>query len=234
MRYEIKDAFACNRTGFLAAMALLILISMSVGCASGNGGMARPLPIQMQELSELYFEEVSRSGSAAQSYFTTFLPEGTVNPRHLVAFEKEVVKSLRKAAGVATMHYNGSAERVFFLSKHKAEGWKPPADADQTGEMMAKELRQGTPEGWTILHAFWAQFNRLLIGDATWIQHLPASVRADLSHPLTYVVRIGVAVESNPNLTTFIHRLTYELIEVGKERTIYSGSYPLILSYPLI
>lgn len=230
----VRNDFDSGRKGIVVCMVLLLGLILFTGCASNDSGKSRPLPIQMQEVSEQFFEEVSRSGSAAQSYFTIFLPEGTINARHLLAFEKEAEKALRKAAAVATMHYNGSAERVFFLSKHKADGWEPPASADQSGEVMAAEFRRGSSEGWTILHAFWAQFNRLLIGDATWIQHLPESIRADLSHPLRYVVRIGVAQEANPNMMTFVHKITFELIEVGKERTVYSGSYPLILSYSLL
>ncbi|MFH1999868.1 MAG: hypothetical protein ABIK28_09315 [Planctomycetota bacterium] len=224
-----------TRTGFLKyTLFFLSLISLSISCVSDNSGKARSLSIEMQEASDLFFAEVARSGSTAQSYFTLFLPEDTVNPRHWLAFRAEAEKALRKAASVATMHYNASAERVFFLSKHKAEGWNPPADESRSGELLATELRRGTAAGWTILHTFWGQFNRLLIGDDRWIQNLPESVRADLSHPLRYVVRISVALESSPNMTTYIHRIGFELVEVGKERTVFSNSYPLVLSYPLI
>ena len=84
------------------------------------------------------------------------------------------------------------------------------------------------------MHAFWSQYNRLLIGDDAWIQSLPASVRADLSHPLRYVVRISLVLVANPNVTTYIHNLNLELVEVGKERNIISQSYPLVLSYSLL
>jgi hypothetical protein len=131
------------------------------------------------------------------------------------------------------MQYNASADRVFFLSRHKAPGWEIPDGGGASGDILSREFRNGTQAGWTILHAFWGQFNRLLIGDDSWIQNLPESVRADLSHPLGYVIRAGVSLDSSPNRITHVHSLHLDLVEVGSERTVFSGSYPVVLSYPL-
>ncbi|MHC4944489.1 MAG: hypothetical protein ACYTG7_15845 [Planctomycetota bacterium] len=215
-------------------LCLLVLFALSMACASNDLGPARPLALQMSDAGDAFFSDLAKQGTMAQSYFTLFLPQDTVNKRHLLRFREEMEKSLRASAMKATMHYNASADRVFFLSKHKAEGWQPPANEGRSGEVLADEFRKGTHAGWTILHAFWGQYNRLIIGDDAWIQNLPESVRADLSHPLRYIVRVGVTLESSPNMATFVHRLQLSLVEVGKEKVVFTGYYPLVLSYPLL
>jgi hypothetical protein len=215
-------------------LGLPILLALSLACASSGAGPARPLALQMGEASVAFFSDLAQQGTMAQSYFTLFLPEDTVNKRHLIRFREELEKGLSASAAKATMYYNASADRVFFLSKHKAEGWQPPANEARSGEVLSDEFRKGTPAGWTILHAFWGQYNRLIIGDDAWIQNLPESIRADLSHPLRYVVKVGVTLESSPNMATHVHRLQLALVEVGKEKVVFTGYYPLVLSYPLL
>ena len=213
---------------------LPLLVALSMACASNDAGPARPISTQMSEAGAAFFSDLSQQGTMARSYFTLFLPRDTVNKRHLVRFREELEQALSASAAKATMHYNASADRVFFLSKQKAEGWQPPANESRSGEVLADEFRKGTPAGWTILHAFWGQYNRLIIGDDAWIQNLPESVRADLAHPLRYIVRVGVTLESSPNMATHVHRLQLALVEVGKEKVVFTGYYPLILSYPLL
>jgi hypothetical protein len=226
MEYMVERAV---KTGLLLFMGLALL----PGCAASGQGQTRPLAIQTDEAAAAFFDELASSGTAAQAYFTLFLPDRTVNRRYLLGFREQLEQALRRGAPKASMHYNATADRVFFLSRYRPEGWKTPEGGEAPGEILSKEFRNGTPAGWTVLNAFWSQFNRLLIGDDAWIQRLPESVRADLSHPLTYVVRAGVSLESNPDITTYVHRLTLELVEVGKERSVFSGSYPLVLSYSL-
>lgn len=217
------------KSGFL----VLIGVCHLLGCSANDRYENRPLSIQIEEAADAFFDELASRGTVAQAYFTLFLPEQTVNRRYLLGFRSQVGQALRKAAPRASMHYNASADRVFFLSRHKPEGWKTPEGGHAPADVLSKEFMSGTAAGWTVLNAFWSQFNRLLIGDDAWIQNLPDSVRADLSHPLTYVVRAGVTLETAPDVTTYVHRLTLDLVEVGKEQCVFSGSYPLVLSYYL-
>lgn len=219
--------------GMIWPCALILIVSLAVSCKTGGAIESRPLSIQVDEAAEAFFLQAARNGASAQSCFTLFLPEGTVNKRYLKSFRGAVETSLRRASSSIGMHYNASADRVFFLSRHKPPGWERTMGDGQSEAILAREFRNGTRAGWTILHAFWSQYNRLLIGDDDWIQSLPDSVRADLSHPLRYVVRVGISLESNPNVTTFVHRITMALVEVGKERTLLSEHYPLVLSYSL-
>lgn len=205
----------------------------SISCGSTTPGERQPLSVQVDRAAEDFFDDLAGKGTEAQSYVALFLPERAVNKRHLLRFREALENALRRAAPKAGMQYNASADRVFFMSEHRPPGWKDPAGGGSSPAVLAREFKAGTPEGWTILHAFWSQYNRLLIGDDAWIQGLPESIRADLSHPLRYVVRAWVSLESNPDVTTYIHALDLELVEVGMERTISSERYPLILSYPL-
>jgi hypothetical protein len=216
------------------ALPIALAACLLVSCSSTAETQPRPLGVQLDEAAAAFFNTVALTPATAQSSFAFFLPEGTINKRYLQNFRTLAEDALRKSSGVASMHYNASAERVFFLSEHKAPGWEDPGGGKWTGEVCAREFQQGTREGWTILHAFWSQYNRLLIGDDTWIQNLPESVRADLSQPLRYVVRVGVTMNSNPTLTLFIHQLTFELVEVGRERNMIAQTYPLVLSYSLL
>jgi hypothetical protein len=220
---------------FLAMKWLLAAgLCLLPGCAAGPAAQSRPLAAQIDERAAGFFDDLASRGTAAQAYFTLFLPENTVNKRYLLSFRDRMEQALRKAARRAGMHYNASADRVFFLSRYRPPGWKTPsAGGDRSGEVLSREWRNGTAAGWTALHAFWGQFNRLLIGDDAWIQGLPDSVRADLAHPLTYVIRIGVSMDASPDAATFVHTLSLELVEVGKERAVHAARYPLILSYAL-
>lgn len=217
-----------------SATPILLALCLFASCVSSDATQPRSLSVQLDEAAAAFFDTVALSPTTAQAYFALFLPEGMVNKRYLEDFRTQTESALRKTAGVASMHYNASAERVFFLSEHKAPGWEDPGGGKWTGEICATEFRQGTREGWTILHAFWSQYNRLLIGDDTWIQNLPESVRADLSQPLKYVVRVSVSMNTNPTLTMYIHQLTLEIVEVGKERNVIAQTYPLVLTYSLI
>ena len=214
-----------------SATPILLALCLFASCVSNDEIPPRSLSVQLDEAATAFFDTVALSPTTAQAYFTLFLPKGRVNKRYLEDFRTQMESALRKSSGVASMHFNATAERVFFLSEHKAPGWEDPGGGKRTGEVCASAFRQGTREGWTILHAFWSQYNRLLIGDDTWIQNLPESVRADLSQPLKYVVRVDVSMNSNPTLTMFIHQLTFELVEVGKERNVIAQTYPLVLTY---
>ncbi|MBU0754118.1 MAG: hypothetical protein KJ645_03195 [Planctomycetes bacterium] len=215
------------------ALGFLGLLSL-VSCRSTDAVKPRPLESAILESTEAFFSDLMVQGSMAQSYFALFLPEQTVNKRYLLQFRESLERGLRTACAAASMHYNATADRVFFLSEHRAPDWETPQGGEKSAAVLADEFRRGTPAGWTILHAFWAQYNRLLVGDSDWIQNLPESVRADLSHPLRYVVRVGVSLESSPDLATHIHRIHFALIEVGKEKAVFSGSYPLVLTFPLV
>jgi hypothetical protein len=204
------------------------------GCSATDHNEPGPMGPQLETCSASFFEQLVASGVPGQSYFALFLPEGTVNPRHLLRFRDGLEAALRKGSAPMGLQYNGSADRVFFLSRHKAPGWETPEGADQAGEVLASEFLKGTRAGWTAIHAFWGQYNRLLIGDSAWIQNLPESVRADLSHPLAYLVRVEVDLESQPNMTTFVHRLHLSLVEVGKEKSRFSATFPLVLTHSLL
>ncbi|MEW6745723.1 MAG: hypothetical protein AB1486_23485 [Planctomycetota bacterium] len=211
----------------------LILAGLLAGCAATPEPSPRPLGVQVREAAERFLNELSQQGVAAQSYYTLFLPEGVVNLRHRQSFRAALERGLRQAEAGTSLRFNASADRVFFLSHSRPPGWETPGDLELPEEILARELHNGTPAGWTALHAYWAQVNRLLIGGDEWIQALPDSIRADLTHPLRYVLRVSAPLDSNPDVTTFVHGLTFELVEVGKERSVQASTYPLILTYPL-
>lgn len=191
----------------------------------------RSLPAQLLAMSRQFFGEVARYGTVAQSYYTLFIPENSVHPRYLLEFRETLERSLRRASAQAGLLYQASAEKVFFLSRHDLPGWQSPSDADAA--VLASEFRNGTSTGWTVFHAFWSQYHRLSIGNNAWVQNLPESVRADLSSPLKYVLRVSVFPEDNPNLTTYVHKVCFDLVEVGRERVIFSQDYPVTLEYSL-
>ena len=224
---------AAGRTGLVMLLVLLALLSLTTACVSNPASKTRSLAVQVDDAARTFVQDAARQGTTAQSYFALFVPENTVNRRHRVRFLEALTRSFRAAAPEASLQLNTSADRVFFLSRHRASGWTPPAGGDQPTEALALACRNGTSLGWTSLHAFWGQYNRLLIGDNAWIQNLPESVRADLAHPLRYVVRATVRLTDNPDAVTYVHDLQLDLVEVGKERTIFSGNFPLTLSYPL-
>ena len=218
--------------GALLGAVAAVVLALTAGCAS-TGGKARPLAPQLDEAATAFFADAAQAGTRAQAYFALFLPQGTVDGRHLVAFRDALEGALRRGGPGAGLQYNASADRIFFLSRHRAPGWDPPAGADDAAETLARAFLLGTPEGWTAFHALWGQYNRLLIGDDAWIQNLPDSIRADLSHPLSYLVRAEVVLTDNPDAVTFRHDLILSIVEVGKERTRFTGRYPLTLTHAL-
>ncbi len=213
---------------FIAAVLCL------AACSSpGPSSQGRTLTGELDGAAAAFFGDLAGQGTVAQAYYTLFVPENTVNRRHIVRFRSALERALRNASVRANVQFNASADRVFFLSDHKPEDWKTPEGGRTASHELARQFKNGTRAGWTALHAFWGQANRLLIGDASWIQELPESFRADLSHPLTYVLRVSVWLDSAPDAATFVHEITFEFVEVGKERTVFSKSYPLVLTFPL-
>ena len=211
----------------------LTALVAQAGCSTPTEDVPRGLGAQLRATSARFFEVVRAEGVAAQSNFALFVPEGTVNRRHLERFRSDLEASLHGSAGLSALTFNGAADRVFFLSTYRPEGWTTPTDQEHPADVLAGEFYRGTREGWTAFHAYWDQFNRLLIGDTAWIQALPDSVRADLSHPVKYVLRVSLSLDESPNLTTFRHTIVYDLLEVGKERLVVQSSSPLILTYAL-
>jgi len=213
---------------------LLGLVLCLAACSSpGPSSQGRTLAGELDGAAAAFFSDLAEQGTVSQAYYTLFVPENTINRRHIVRFRSAMERALRNASARANVQYNASADRVFFLSDHKPADWKTPAGAASASHELARQFKNGTRAGWTALHAFWAQVNRLLIGDASWIQELPESFRADLSHPLTYVLRVSVWLKSTPDAATHVHEITFEFVEVGKERTLFSKSYPLVLTFPL-
>lgn len=217
-------------TRTLATWSFPLLLT---ACHTPDADPARPLSTQLEEAAVQFCTRVQNEGVAAQSCFALFIPEGAINRRHLLSFHAGCESALRKASTLTSLQFNASADRAFFLSRVTAPGWEVPGGHAEPGAVLAREFRNGTELGWTALHAYWAQLNRLLIGDATWIQGLPESLRADLAHPLRYVVRVTAPLESNPAVTSYVHRLTMELVEVGKERSVCTDHFTLVLTHPL-
>lgn|GEM_PF-2036315 len=209
------------------------ILSLTACSSAGPSSQGRTLTGELDGAAAAFFDDLAAQGVSAQAYYTLFVPENTVNRRHIVRFRSALERALRKTSVRANLQFNASADRVFFLSEHKPEGWTTPQGGRTASHELARQFKNGTAAGWTALHAFWGQVNRLLIGDASWIQDLPDSIRADLSHPLTYVLRVSVWLDATPDAATAVHEITFDFVEVGKERTLFSKSYPLVLTFPL-
>lgn len=215
-------------------LALVFCAPWLISCR----GTPEPAPVRglgpvLSQAMASFVKDLESEGVPAQSHFALFLPEGTVNKRHLVKFRRALEGALREAETEVSFHYQSSAERVFLLSEVRPEGWDVASPGKGAARLLASEYRNGSHEGWVAFHTYWSQFNRLAVGDRSWIDRLPDSVRSDLGHPLRYVVRAAVQLESNPNVTEYNHRLAVQFIEVGSERTVLARSYPLQLTYSL-
>jgi hypothetical protein len=187
--------------------------------------------LQINDHSQNYFQQLAKQGTVARAYYTLFIPETSINKRHMLEFRRILENSIRRFDQQSNVNFNSSADKVFFLSKHNIDGWNPPSgDSEAT---LANEFFCGSDAGWKIFNTYWSQLNRLLIGDANWIQKLPNSIRSDLSNPTTYILRVSVVLDNNPSLTEYIHSIQYDFVEVGTEKVIFSRSYPLITNYQL-
>ncbi|MHC4469542.1 MAG: hypothetical protein ACYS99_01135 [Planctomycetota bacterium] len=214
--------------------ALLVASISLLGCASSSappGG--RGLRPQIKASADGFFKALETKGVRAHSHFAVFVPDGAVNIRHLKKFRRAVEDGVRAATADTSLSPVFSAAKVFLLSDQKAKDWDSADLGDEPGEVLAREWTNGTKAGWTAFHAYWAQFNRLAIGDKTWIDGLPDSVRSDLSNPLTYVLVVNVHLDERRDATTYLHTLSLQLVEVGSERSLSSEDYPLELTYPL-
>ena len=61
-------------------------------------------------------------------------------------------------------------------------------------------------------------------------QSLPDSLRADLSNPLKYVLRVEAIYQNADSLVAHRHLLRFSLLEIGSERVFYAKDYPIVLS----
>lgn len=214
--------------------ALAAIFILAIGCASApeKKPARASLSEQLDDASAKFFTELKTSGAArAQSYFTLFVPDDAVHKRYRKDFLDALERSIGKNAASADLHYQASAEKALFWTKRTPkEEFKPPPGEP---EVLAREMRNGTTPGWTILHAFFGQYNRLLVGDDEWIQSLPESVRADLSHPLSYVLRVRARETSAPDPVTHVHAIAFELIAVGGEEVVLAKDYEVTLTFRL-
>jgi hypothetical protein len=184
----------------------------------------------LDRAAQQFFSELEGQGTMARAGFALFVPEGTVHRRRIKEFRENLDAGVRRAAPIANLTYQAGADRVFFLGEQSADHWKTP-EGGGAPEVLAREFLNGTPTGWTILHAYWGQLNHLLLsGDAAFLHSLPGSLRADLAEPLVYVLRVDVAYEEERGVTTHAHRIDFHLVETGTERPVCSRSYPLVLS----
>jgi hypothetical protein len=203
------------------------------GDEGGGSGGRKGLQGKLKASAKDYFGELSKQGVRAQSHFAVFVPDGSVNIRHLKKFRRALRDGVRAASAKKSITPMFSASKVFLLSEVKAEGWESADLPSGAAGVLAREWENGTQSGWVAFHAYWAQFNRLAIGDKTWIDSLPDSVRGDLSNPLVYVLVVGVHLEEQRDATTFVHTLNLQFVEVGSERVVFEKDYTLTLAHRL-
>lgn len=210
--------------------ALLVVLA---GCASDaeRGAATRPRSLSPQLETGLValFARAKERGLGARTRFALFVPEEEVDRRQLKGFRDALEPAARRAGAEHGVQYLASAETVFFVSR-RADLELPP---DVDGTVLANEFRRGTATGWTAMHTWWRQLNRLLVGDRDWIQGLPESIRADLSTPLDYLVRVGVGAPQVSDGSVHDHDVTFELVAVGSEETRASARCQIVLTYPL-
>lgn len=213
----------------LVWVAALMGASFLGGCAgtpSRVPGLGAQLTVALRE----FVVELGRQGVPAQSYFAVFVPEGSVDKRHLMRFRDALNASIREAFSETSFQFQQSADRVFLLSDVGVDGLE---GLSVPGATLANEFHRGSHEGWVAFHSYWSQFNRLAIGDRSWIDALPDSVRGDLSNPVKFILRVNVERESNPSVTEFVHRVGLQWVEVGTERVWLTDSFGLTLTYSL-
>ncbi|MGE3164035.1 MAG: hypothetical protein AB7O52_03960 [Planctomycetota bacterium] len=219
---------AAQRSAFTCWFVLPCLALLG-GCASAPS-RAPGLGAQLADSVNRFVGDLEQQGVPAQSHFAVFIPDGSVEKRHLVRFRDALHAAVREATSKTSLHFEASAERVFLLSEVPVDGLDR---GTVPGSTLANEFRRGTHEGWVAFNSYWSQFNRLAIGDRRWIDALPDSVRGDLSNPLRFVLRVEVSPEANPSVTEFVHRLGLQWVEVGTERVWLARSYSLTLTYSL-
>lgn len=203
------------------------------GC-SATPEVERPRGLQPQitQAAEQFIDDLLELGVPGHSHFGLFVPEGAVNKRALRKFLRALENGFRQATGDTSLGLMTSADKVFLLSEVKPEGWDSQLSRESAA-LLASEFRRGTHEGWVAFHTFWKQFNRLAVGDRTWIDRLPDSIRADLAHKLEFILRVDVSLDENPSTTEYRHSLSLQFVEVGSERSLHAATYPITVTYSI-
>lgn len=219
--------------------AWLVAVALFVGCAGSStqpDRPARPLEPQLADAVAALLAAGRNRGLPARSRLAVFVPEETVHPRHRARFAAAVESAVREAVVSYGLQFTSSAEHVFSLSEQPPPEWPIPSAPGglPVGADLAGEFQRGTRVGWTAIHTYWRQLNRLLVGDNDWIQSLPHSYRADLSVQLDYLVRVEVGPPMARDVATHEHSLVFSLVAVGSEDVLCVERSPLVLTYPLL
>ncbi len=216
---------------FLYSFSFFILIC---GC-SYSTHTTRSIQSYLVDITSDFFQTLSEEGTIARAHFTIFLPEKALHIRRRQEFRENLERELTSRAGDISMSYQRSAERVFFLPPGFFKNKSGIDENNMHSVSLVQEFLNGTRLGWISINSYWSQLNHMLSsGNANFINNLPGSLRADMSNPLKYILRVDVSYDEELGMTIHRHKIHFQLFEIGKERCFFEKSYPVILTAKIV
>lgn len=210
------------------AAALLALGACSAA-PSGIGGLAG----ELDRVGAQFGQALHENGLAGNVRVGVFVAAHGLHPRHRQNFVNELEGALRSAFSGSSIVVMSRPDRIFALVDNPPADWRVDAAVQTSQRELVTRFQVGEETGWVAANQFWAQYARLAIGDRTWLERLPESVRADLGTPLTHLLRVSVSGDGELGPLRVRSRLRFTLHRVGSEQGVLQREYEIVQAYSL-
>lgn len=213
----------------LLAVASALTLAACQSAAGGVGGLAG----ELDRVGTQFAQALRENGLAGNVRVGVFVAAQGLNPRHRQHFVAELEGALRSAFSSSSVVLMSRADRIFALVDNPPTDWRVDAEVQRSQRELVTKFVVGEETGWLAANQFWSQYARLSIGDRTWVESLPDSVRTDLGSPLTHLLRVQVSSDGELGPMRVRTRLRLTLHRVGSEQGVLQREFEIVQPYSL-